>query len=157
MDPTTHVADIAQSLLDEVIERLGNEGIELPERRFVHAGQTVHDCEQLSVSFVRIYNGVPGREVAGEIPCAMTKTAEFTIQLVRCVPSLDENELPSGPELHASGLALATDAFALWRGLILAYKEKTLARYLDMAVGPVEALDALGGFGGTSVTVSVQL
>lgn len=156
--PNTELRDFADLLLETVEARFTTAGVVLPERRFTHTGEIAFDCPQLVVSFIRIFNGQPGAEIAGSIPCAMFRSAEFQVLLTRCVPIFDEaGEPPTPEELSSAANEIAVDAYVLFNGLVEAYREGVFSACGNLAIGSVEAVGPDGGAGGVVCTVTVQV
>lgn len=109
------LADSMEEVLAVTTNTLLSFGIEIPDRRFISFGKTVHDCEQLTVSFVQMYLGPPGDQAQGPAPCGGPRTAVFQIQLVRCTPvtNLRTKKVPDQDELTAFTRSQAKDAWAL--------------------------------------------
>jgi len=81
--------EIADHILNTVVETYADHGVDLPERRYLAVGgqgDTVHDCEQLTVSFEQGYSGVPGNQAQEPVKCATPRTAVFIVEVVRALP-----------------------------------------------------------------------
>lgn len=74
-------------ILDVVVQTFAQAGVSLPERRFVTAGQTAHDCEQVSVSFVQLNLGVPGDPGNEAVRCDGPRSVLVSVEVVRCIPT----------------------------------------------------------------------
>lgn len=78
---------------DEVmasIERVyAGAGLSLPQLRYITAGgigDTVHDCEQVTISWEQSYTGLPGNPMQEMTRCDGPTTSVFVIEIVRCIP-----------------------------------------------------------------------
>ena len=79
----------AKELLNEINATYADAGLLLPTRQYVTAGsnqEIVHDCEQLVVTIVQAYNGLPGAQVQQPTGCEGPRSSVFTVELVRCQP-----------------------------------------------------------------------
>lgn len=88
IDPNEFV-DIADHILRTVEATYTEHGVDLPERRYLAVGgqgDTVHDCEQLTVSFEQGYSGIPGNQAQEPVTCASPRTAVFIVEVVRALP-----------------------------------------------------------------------
>jgi len=88
IDPN-EFAEIADHILNTVVSTYADHGVELPERRYLAVGgqgATVHDCEQLTVSFEQGYSGKPGNQAQEPVKCDSPRTAVFIIEVVRALP-----------------------------------------------------------------------
>lgn len=104
--------DLAARLLTVVNDGFTAAGVTLPERQYVGPGVIVaYDCEQLTVVCTAIGSGVPGRRanlpIAG---CREQRLGSYRIELVRCVPVIDDSGNPPPPAaLQASAQATLRD------------------------------------------------
>lgn len=88
LDPQEFV-QIADHILNTVVATYTDHGVPLPERRYLAVGgpgATVHDCEQLTVSFEQGYSGLPGSQAQEPAKCAGPRTGVFIVEVVRSVP-----------------------------------------------------------------------
>jgi hypothetical protein len=87
-DPNEFV-EAADHILNTVVATYAEHGVELPERRYLAVGgqgDTVHDCEQLTVSFEQGYSGLPGSQAQEPVKCDGPRTAVFIVEVVRALP-----------------------------------------------------------------------
>lgn len=88
IDPN-EIADIADHILNTVVATFADHGVDLPTRRYLAVGgqgDTVHDCEQLTVSFEQGYSGTPGNQAQEPVKCASPRSAVFIVEVVRALP-----------------------------------------------------------------------
>lgn len=81
--------DMADHILNTVVATFADHGVDLPERRYLAVGgqgDTVHDCEQLTVSFEQGYSGTPGNQAQEPVKCASIRSAVFIVEVVRALP-----------------------------------------------------------------------
>lgn len=96
-DPNEFV-ESAEAILNTVVATYAEHGVELPERRYLAVGgqgDTVHDCEQLTVSFEQGYSGLPGSQAQEPAKCDGPRTAVFIVEVVRELPL--SNTVASNP------------------------------------------------------------
>jgi hypothetical protein len=63
--------------------------VDLPTRRYLAVGgqgDTVHDCEQVTVSFEQGYSGLPGNQAQEPVKCAGPRTGVYIVEVVRALP-----------------------------------------------------------------------
>ena len=88
LDPNEFV-EIADLILNTVVATYADHGVDLPTRRYLAVGgqgDTVHDCEQLTVSFEQGYSGLPGNQAQEPVKCAGPRTGVYIVEVVRAVP-----------------------------------------------------------------------
>lgn len=130
----TRIQDAADSLLANLADALSDEGIVVPERRFTHTGQIVHDfasddcASAFIVAWQGMFQGQTGSQGAGvPIKCVMPLQARFHVALLRCAPGLGEDAEPPTPEQNtAAADEVMVDAMTL--GLVTV--DETLRRTL---------------------------
>lgn len=89
LDPNEFV-EIADLILNTVVATYADHGVDLPERRYLAVGgqgDTVHDCEQLTVSFEQGYSGLPGNQAQEPVKCAGPRSGVYIVEVVRALPS----------------------------------------------------------------------
>lgn len=94
IDPNEFV-EVAEHILNTIVTIYGEHGVELPARRYLAVGgqgETVHDCEQVTVSFDQGYSGLPGNQAFEPVRCNSPRTGVFVVEVVRSVAS------PNTPE-----------------------------------------------------------
>lgn len=88
MPELNDIIDMSQHLLDTINSVYADAGIEAPDRQYYvigGQGQTVHDCEQVTVSWDQAYSGIPGNEASIPSVCDAIHTAAFIVEVVRKV------------------------------------------------------------------------
>lgn len=81
--------EIADLILNTVVATYADQGVALPERRYLAVGgqgDTVHDCEQVTVSFEQGYSGLPGNQAQEPATANDPRTAVFIVEVVRQLP-----------------------------------------------------------------------
>lgn len=104
--------DFMHEVLDGIVSVYGQAGLPLPDRRYVAAGSTVHDCEQLTVSLAQMYMGAPGDQAQTAVQCDAMRSAMVTIELVRCIP-VTGRTAPTVEQIEAAADAQMIDAWML--------------------------------------------
>jgi hypothetical protein len=163
--------DIAQSILDTLSDALTTAGIDVPTRQYIHSGQIAQDLvgENCGDALVVGWNGMSQMAsdatvtpIGPTIKCAVPLVAQFTVALIRCVPTLKDTEsdpFPTAAELQASGEAILTDALTLPAVAI----DEQLAGMLTglqcslVGIGNVLPIGPFGAVGGTSLVLVVSL
>lgn len=161
------LVQVANHVLAELVDRLTIAGIDVPTRRYIHAGEIAHDfagqdcVEALVVSWGGTFQGQPGAEGgASPMRCAVPTTASYTIALLRCVPTMDSmGNPPSAAQLQDSGEEILTDGMALAVAIIDAQLDGDLVPIPCSLVGlgDVSPVGPQGGVGGSVAQIVVGL
>lgn len=80
----------AELLHESIQDAFNGYGVMLPGRQYITwggRGDSVHDCEQLTISIEQVYTGMPGEQANTPQPCFGTNTVAFSVELVRCIPT----------------------------------------------------------------------
>jgi hypothetical protein len=97
IDPNEY-AEIADHILNTVIATYAEHEVDLPERRYLSVGgpgSTVHDGEQVTVSFEQGYSGLPGNQAQEPARCDTPRTGVFIVEVVRYTGQ--PNTAPANP------------------------------------------------------------
>lgn len=139
--------DLMSAVMTELVGAYEELQVDPPDRRYVWIGTPAVDCEQLVISYNRIYTGIPAQE-ANEplyLPVAQ-RVVEMRIEVHRCVPVLDEQATPPDPVvMQAAAQTIIEDAWVVRRAL------ENYPTDLLKAVGQEEQIEAQGGFAGFSI------
>lgn len=162
------LGDVAQALLDTLIAAAADEGIDLPERRFVTAGAAggeAWDGEQVTVglqqlvpanaSKLGVVTGQGTQTSRGALP--MTAAA-LRIEIVRCHPTMgDDGSPPLAEDEQAAGVAALRDAALLHelRNRAIADAALTGGEPGDILPGPITPAGPEGGLAGMSLLLTV--
>jgi hypothetical protein len=87
IDPNEFV-EVAEHILNTIVTIYGEHGVDLPARRYLAVGgqgETVHDCEQVTVSFDQGYSGLPGNQAFEPVRCSSPRTGVFVVEVVRSI------------------------------------------------------------------------
>jgi hypothetical protein len=107
--------ELADRILETVVATYADHEVELPQRRYLAvggAGSTVHDCEQVTVSFEQGYSGLPGNQAMEPVRCNSPRSALFLVEVVRALPlpnttaANPTTPVPSRYATDVSGVAL---------------------------------------------------
>jgi hypothetical protein len=113
-DEAKHLAVFLQNTLDRVLAIYESYSVPVPDRVYWTLGQPAEDCEQLVVSFIQMYLGMPGDEATEPRRCNDPRVATVNVQVSRTVPIVSSNGRPPTPEaiqLHSN--LVAYDAWVL--------------------------------------------
>ena len=80
------IVEMAEHLITTINNVYTQAGVDLPDLQYYcigGQGQTVHDCEQLTVSWDQAYSGLPEAEASIPAQCNEIHTARFVIEVVR--------------------------------------------------------------------------
>lgn len=92
---------IGNRLLDKIVEVFAEEQAPLPARRYVTLGgqgETVHDADQVTVSWEQTYSGAPGEQSLSPVRRQMGRSAVFVCEIVRTIPGLTAKGGPPSVE-----------------------------------------------------------
>ncbi|QEM41562.1 hypothetical protein SEA_FORZA_95 [Gordonia phage Forza] len=155
-DPTEglRLSTAGQTMLEHVISAAQLQLFDLPSRRFVTTGPAVFDCEQVSVSLLRINSGMgmnPGGElIQGGPNCNFGWSLVADIAIVRKGPTPNNKGIIPPSKLDAGTEQSSQDIFILQEAI------ETLA---EASMGGFTAslipLEIEGGF--VAVMASIQM
>jgi hypothetical protein len=152
----------ANHIYDTLIGELQAEGIPVPERRFVHVGLIAHDyagtdcAEFFTLSWTNTFQGHLGGATEQAIRCTMPLTAQFTVALIRCAPTLSRSgKAPTEAQLHTFAETLMRDAWTLPAVVISSTVQGTLRQNrIDLVgIAGVQSFGPQGGVAGTELTM----
>lgn len=105
-----------ERILDAVIGVYEQHGIPLPARRYWMMGSTVpEDCEQVVVSFIQAYLGVPGDSAADAQQCNQPRTGVFNVHVTRNYPIGEVGKaVPADQIIEASKWAAIDSNVLIW-------------------------------------------
>lgn len=161
---------VANELLVNIASGLEAEGIDVPQRRFIHSGDIAADfvgekcADQFIVSWSGSFQGQPpigSLPVGAPIKCAAPLSASFLVVLLRCVPTLDmRGQPPSAADLQASAEEILTDAMTLPVVIINEQLQQDLIESIGcslLGIGDVSPFGPQGAVGGTVVQLMMAL
>lgn len=139
------IRDVMQGVLDRVVALYASYGVPLPSKRYWTMGNPAMDCEQLVVSFVQSYLGMPGDEANQPQKCNMPRSIVVSITVTREIPVIGETgRVPTAEKIQAAGEISAVDSWILLASLNL------LDQWDDEGYGPgvigtVNSMEPQGG------------
>jgi hypothetical protein len=138
--------------LSQVVDVYFSRGVELPERRYWLTGTEAFDCPQVVIAVKGASLGTAGAP-AQLTRCSGPKTLSFTVDIIRCAPSVDNRgRLPDGSAVEAAALMVATDM-----ELLLYDLPGRLDVYQSGIVASVTAVGPDGGMHGAAGAYTVTL
>jgi hypothetical protein len=125
--------------------------IPLPERRYWTIGQTAHDCEQVVLAVQQMFIGTA--EAPLEVsPCSGPRGLTFTLEILRCVPTLDNRgNAPAGEKIEVASVNPVID-MEIMLDLAVYFDP-----YLTGVLVNVDPVPAEGGIHGAICTYTVSL
>lgn len=151
----------AQRLLDAVVAHFTGHGWDLPDDRYVAAGQPAAlaaDGEHLAVALIAVTRGAAKTSrgntdtPAQGASSAPLVRAEYALRLLRCVAVVDEDGYPPPPaQIHADGLRLLADPGRVLSALYAWGEAEPHNATVDF--GPIEPVGPEGGLAGHLVRV----
>lgn len=93
-----NLSSFMQAILDKVVEVFAGYNMPLPRRQYWTMAQPAVDCEQVVVSFIQMFLGVPGDEQAFPWKGSIPRTATVNISISRAVPTVGQNGRPPSSE-----------------------------------------------------------
>lgn len=158
------MSNILYEAMELVLARINtvfaDAGVALPARQYMSAGgqgETVHDSEQVTVSFDQMYTGSPGEQ--SQVPAHVDgqRTAAFVIEIVRAVPVARITraaEIPPTPEeMNTNTQLRVTDAWLLMdAGLAAGQELNYTGSLVDITAGAPQ-----GGMQATTMTLIVGI
>lgn len=149
------IGGIATDLLAGIEEHFAASEVELPEARFVTAGNpqlVAWDCDQLVVGVAGIGYGWAADKAslspkdASQLSAVGLRHVIFSVQLVRCIPSSGTGRtrsIPSPESLHEAGMKFVRDAGLLSQALHTAVG-KLSAALKNTGLAEAGAISTLG-------------
>lgn len=148
---------MCEELLQRIVGRYEQEGIDLPSRKYWTMGAPAADCEQLVVSFMQAYIGPVGDEANEPQNCNSPRTAQLDIQILRCIPSSGpRGGAPSAEKIQKASEIQAIDAWLLLDMSADLDTWDPLGRGLGV-IATVDAGEAQGGFQGPVLHLTVAI
>ena len=150
-----HLKDFLDAVLAKVVETYEEYNIDLPSRRFWTMGEPAIDCEQLSVSFIQMYLGLPGDQASQPQRCTQPRTAVLSIAVSRQIPVVGNNgKAPTGEKIQEGSEIAAVDCY-LFMELMRKLDQWEENEYGMGVIATVEAGNPEGGFETVRMQVSM--
>jgi hypothetical protein len=146
--------DLMTAVMGELVGAYEELNSTPPDRRYVWIGTPAVDCEQLVISYNRIYTGIPAQEANEPLYVPVVqRVIEMRIEVHRCVPVIDEGGDPPDPvAMQAAAQTIVEDVWIVRRALELYPSGDSLK-----TVGQEEQIEAQGGFAGFSILFGLGL
>lgn len=161
-------AEDAQSLLADFATQLESQGVDVPRRQYIAAGNVAWDDSSLTLRYFGIEQGQPGRPQATTFPGggeAATYFVALWVQLARRIKGIPdyassdaEVGMPNAATLNKDGVTVFTDGAAL----VLAAQEiyatyKATDPGMGFVIGPLASAGPDGGMVSTSLQLHLSL
>jgi hypothetical protein len=140
-----------EKAMADIIRHYVGIGVPLPARQYWTIGTTAHDCEQMVLAVQQMFIGTAEQPLE-TTQCNGPRGITFTVEVVRCVPSLDNRgRAPEGEAIEVASVNPVIDMEVML----------DLATYFDPyslgVVVNVDPITASGGMHGAIATYSVSL
>jgi hypothetical protein len=143
------------TVLDKIVETYADYNVPLPTRQFWTMGDPAIDCDQLCVSFVQMYLGLPGDEASQPQRCTQPRTAVLTVSLSREIPVVGSNgKAPTADKIQEGSEIAAVDAW-MFMELINKLDQWEPGEFGMGVIATAEAATAEGGFQTMRMQVSM--
>ena len=150
-----HLKDFLDAVLAKVIDTYEDYNIDLPSRRFWTMGEPAIDCEQLSVSFIQMYLGLPGDQASQPQRVTQPRTAVLSIAVSRQIPVVGNNgKAPTGEKIQEGSEIAAVDCY-LFMELMRKLDHWEENEYGMGVIATVEAGNPEGGYETVRMQVSM--
>jgi hypothetical protein len=150
-----HLKDFLDAVLAKVVDTYEEYHIDLPSRRFWTMGEPAIDCEQLCVSFIQMYLGLPGDQASQPQRCTQPRTAVLSISVSRQIPVVGNNgKAPTGEKIQEGSEIAAVDCY-LFMELIRKLDQWEENEYGMGVIATVEAGNPEGGYETVRMQVSM--
>ena len=147
------VVTFMDEILDAIVSFYEQESIPLPAKKYWAISTVAADCEQLTVTLLQTYIGLPGGE--GSIPaqCDGPRTAVIGLQILRKVPVVGPTgqNIPQGSAIQSMSAGPAIDAWAL----IDVFKQVDI--YKSGVALAIDTVQPEGGLHGVIATLAIQI
>lgn len=154
-DDALHLKNFLDKVLDKIVETYENYNVPLPHRQFWTMGEPAIDCEQLCVSFVQMYLGLPGDQASQPQRTTSPRSAVLSISISRAIPVVGANGKAPAPEKIQEGSEIsAVDAY-MFMELITKLDQWEPGEFGMGVIATVEAATAEGGFETTKMQVTL--
>lgn len=115
------LSNAGEYFLQAIIDAASVELYTLPSKQFVTTGPAVYDCEQVSVSLMRINTGMglgrDGELVQGGPQCQFGWTVMADLSIVRCAPGPNTKGVITADKLMTGTESVSKDIFILMQAI----------------------------------------
>jgi hypothetical protein len=147
------VVTLLDTVLEGIIDFYRQESTPLPDKRYWAIGDVSADCEQLTVTLVQTYLGLPGTESFDPVTCNSPRTAVIGIQILRKVPVVGPTgkNVPTSTSIQELSVGPAIDAWMLMDALA------AIDIFNSQVVLSINAVAPQGGLHGIIATYAMQI
>jgi hypothetical protein len=148
-----NLKNLMDGVLYKTVEVFEEYNVPLPSRQFWTVGEPAIDCEQLVVSFIQTYLGLPGNQASEPQRCQSPRSAVLTISISREIPVVGVNgKAPTGEKIEEASRIAVVDA---WMFMELINKLDQWEPG-EFGLGVIATADS-SGFDGGFQTTAMQL
>jgi hypothetical protein len=148
-----NLKNLMDGVLEKTIEVFEEYNVPLPSRQFWTVGEPAIDCEQLVVSFIQTYLGLPGNQASEPQRCQSPRSVVLTISISREIPVVGINgKAPTGDKIEEASRIAVIDA---WMFMELINKLDQWEPG-EFGLGVIATADS-SGFDGGFQTTAMQL
>jgi hypothetical protein len=148
-----NLKNLMDGVLEKTIEVFEEYNVPLPSRQFWTVGEPAIDCEQLVVSFIQTYLGLPGNQASEPQRCQSPRSVVLTISISREIPVVGVNgKAPTGDKIEEASRIAVVDA---WMFMELINKLDQWEPG-EFGLGVIATADS-SGFDGGFQTTAMQL
>ena len=148
-----NLKNLMDGVLEKTVEVFEEYNVPLPSRQFWTVGEPAIDCEQLAVSFIQIYLGLPGNQASEPQRCQSPRSVVLTISISREIPVVGVNgKAPTGDKIEEASRIAVVDA---WMFMELINKLDQWEPG-EFGLGVIATADS-SGFDGGFQTTAMQL
>jgi hypothetical protein len=164
-----NLVKFADHVLDYVAAFFTANSVALPKDRYICAGVPsldAWDCEQLVLGVVGVVDGSPQQgqissamHAGGQFSAQGVRAASYEIQLVRCVPTIDNRgNPPKVADKHAAGRQQAVDMGLLSQAVVnlMSALPSWIPQGVNATAGPVAPVGPTGGFAAIIASISLH-
>jgi hypothetical protein len=148
-----NLKNLMDGVLEKTVEVFEEYNVPLPSRQFWTVGEPAIDCEQLAVSFIQTYLGLPGNQASEPQRCQAVRSVVLTISISREIPVVGVNgKAPTGDKIEEASRIAVVDA---WMFMELINKLDQWEPG-EFGLGVIATADS-SGFDGGFQTTAMQL
>ena len=148
-----NLKNLMDGVLEKTVEVFEEYNVPLPSRQFWTVGEPAIDCEQLAVSFIQTYLGLPGNQASEPQRCQSPRSVVLTISISREIPVVGVNgKAPTGDKIEEASRIAVVDA---WMFMELINKLDQWEPG-EFGLGVIATADS-SGFDGGFQTTAMQL
>lgn len=139
------IRDVLQGVLDRVVAIYASYGVPLPSRKYWTMGNPAMDCEQLVVTFIQAYLGMPGDEASQPQKCNVPRSVVISITVTREIPVVGQTgRTPQPDKIQAASEISAVDSWVLLSSLNM-FDQWDDEGYGPGVIGTVTSMEPQGG------------